>query len=73
MCDTQLRITGLSLKESLNDLRVKMAIQQARTTRLYNPMLEARMRQLGERLMSTAAKMDGCEENGGGGGQQQMV
>jgi hypothetical protein len=53
----QLRIAGLSLQDSLQELRVKVAIQQSRTTRLYNPMLEARIKALGERLMSTAARM----------------
>lgn len=54
-CAVQLRIAGLALQDSLQDLRVKVAIQQSRTARLYNPMLEARIKALGERLMSTAA------------------
>jgi hypothetical protein len=53
----QLRIAGLSLQDSLQELRVKVAIQQSRTARLYNPMLEARIKALGERLMSTAARI----------------
>jgi hypothetical protein len=59
----QLRIAGLALCGSLQDLRVKVAIQQSRTVRLYNPMLEARIKTLGQRLMSTAARI-GLEEPG---------
>jgi hypothetical protein len=59
----QLRIAGLALCGSLQDLRVKVAIQQSRTVRLYNPMLEARIKALGQRLMSTAARI-GLEEPG---------
>jgi hypothetical protein len=37
--------------------------EQSRTVRLYNPMLEARIRALGQQLMSTAARI-GLEEPG---------
>jgi len=59
----QLRIAGLALNDNLSDLRVKAAIQQSRTTRLYNPMLEARIKQLAERIMSTAARAGITDDN----------
>lgn len=59
----QLRIAGLALNDNLSDLRVKVAIQQSRTTRLYNPMLEARIKQLAERIMATAARAGITDDN----------
>jgi hypothetical protein len=63
----QLRIAGLALQDGLQELRVKAAIQQARSARLYNPMLEGRIKALAERLASTAARLGVC---GGGGGDE---
>lgn len=64
MCAPQLRIQGLALQDSLQELRVKVAIQNSRTARLYNPMLETRIKALGLKLMEHAAKygLNDCQE-----------
>jgi hypothetical protein len=56
LCAPQLCIQGLALQDSLQELRVKVAIQNSRTARLYNPMLETRIKALGLKLMEHAAK-----------------
>lgn len=55
-----------------------MAIQHSRTARLYNPMLEARIQALAQRMISTAARMGvgaatGGSGDGGGGGNGMAV
>lgn len=62
----QLRIQGLALQDSLQELRVKVAIQNSRTARLYNPLLDARIKALGLKLMEHAAKygLDSPEQPG---------
>jgi hypothetical protein len=52
-----MRIASQALHEALGEARVKLAIQQSRMARLYNPMLESRITALGARLMSAVARM----------------
>lgn len=56
----------MALQESLTMLRVKVAIQQSRTVRLYNPMLEARIKRLRQRVATATERMgvmEGAVEN----------
>jgi hypothetical protein len=83
-----MRVASDALNSKLADLRVKLAMQSSRTVRLHHPLLEARMQQLGlkvlrqedslaERedrlgLLLAAATQDSGGEGAAGGGGAQQ-
>jgi hypothetical protein len=76
-----MRVASLALMEKLSDLRVRMAMQQARTVRLHNPSLEARMQALALRVVRTEDSLLAHErqlsagglEGGSGGGVREAA
>lgn len=71
----QMHVANKALAASLSELRVRAAMQAARTVRLANPLLEARMQALARRVLRqeedlarSEAALAGMLQGGGGGG-----